>query len=339
VKRALRRLLILTLSLLLAAVLGEVIVRGFDPLGVSQYTDMQRYLREFILLEPRFGDRLFGQRPATTVAFRDFTIATNDLGLRGPAVAMPKPAGTTRILFLGDSVVLGWGANDDATFVRRAQAELDRRNPGRRVECVNAGHNMFDTTQEAALLKDLLAGGLEPDAVILVFVYNDILLTRDEIKAYTEAAASAKAPGWLARQWMTVRTEWFVGLNNLWTYLSVVSSGAEKNDRTALVAKAMDGDAPGWQACRQALLAIRDECARRKIPFAVLDHTEPTQIPQLEKLCHEEKIRWHPFRFTAEEVARPIRHSAADPHANALGHELFLGKLRPALRELGLATD
>ena len=73
-------------------------------------------------------------------------------------------------------------------------------------------------------------------------------------------------------------------------------------------------------------------CAQRGIPFDVLDSTEPGQLPHVQEFCKEAGIRWHPFRFTKEEAALPIRRSASDPHANRLGHELLLAKLRPLLR-------
>jgi lysophospholipase L1-like esterase len=330
--RALRKAAILAFSLLASAAVLEGVIRVFDPLGLSHFRDMGRYLPELCELRP--GDRIFAQRPGRDVAFRGFSIKTNSLGFRGPELEVRKPPGTKRILFLGDSVVLGWGAREEDLFVRRAEEELRAAHPGQRIECVNTGHNQYDTTQEAALFDEALAAGVDPDAVLLVFVYNDITLTRDEKRRLEEAATRA-AParsGPLSAAWTWLRTVPFQGLNALWTYLSFTSSGAEQNDRDAAIAAALAGDAPGWRACRDALRHIASTCAERRIPFIVLDTTEPGQLPQVEEWCKESGIEWRPFRFTEEEAQLPIRRSASDPHANRLGHDLLLRKLRPILQ-------
>jgi hypothetical protein len=81
---------------------------------------------------------------------------------------------------LGDSVAFGYGVDDEVTFVRRWEQELNAKGPGR-FEVVNTGHLMDDTMQEYALLRDE-GMRLQPDLDLLVFVVNDIEPTRDHVE-------------------------------------------------------------------------------------------------------------------------------------------------------------
>jgi hypothetical protein len=97
----------------------------------------------------------------------------NTRGLRGPEVAIPKPAGTFRALVLGDSVVEGAQVAEDATMAGRLRAELATLAGGRRVETVNAGVAGFGTGQQLLFLeREGLA--YQPDLIVLVFtIAND----------------------------------------------------------------------------------------------------------------------------------------------------------------------
>ncbi|MFN7146386.1 MAG: SGNH/GDSL hydrolase family protein [Myxococcota bacterium] len=67
---------------------------------------------------------------------RTYRVSTNTLRLRGPEIG-PKPAGTKRILALGDSVTHGWGVTEEEAWPARLEAELRQR--GAAVEVINAG--------------------------------------------------------------------------------------------------------------------------------------------------------------------------------------------------------
>lgn len=67
---------------------------------------------------------------------RTYRVSTNALRLRMPEIG-PKPAGTKRILALGDSITHGWGVAADEAWPARLEAEL--RDRGAAVEVINAG--------------------------------------------------------------------------------------------------------------------------------------------------------------------------------------------------------
>jgi hypothetical protein len=119
----------------------------------------------------------FYHRPGVSgwVRTDEFTsfVKFNTQGLRGPEVAIPKPAGTFRALVLGDSVVEGAQVGEEATMAGRLRQELASVAGGKRVEVVNAGVAGFGTGQQLLYLeREGLA--YQPDLIVLVFtIAND----------------------------------------------------------------------------------------------------------------------------------------------------------------------
>lgn len=88
-------------------------------------------------------------------------------GTRGPEFQTEKPAGTIRILSLGDSRTFGWGLNDEETYSRRLEQLLQQHvGAGKKVEIINAGVNAWSYSQMQVYFRE---EGLRfrPDFVIL----------------------------------------------------------------------------------------------------------------------------------------------------------------------------
>lgn len=104
----------------------------------------------------------------------EVTIKTDAHGLRddyNDADVPPKPAGTTRMLFLGDSFTLGYTVAREDLFVDLVEeAWLDE---GRKVEIVNAGTQAYSTDQALVWLAEHGAQ-FDPDVVVLFPYENDI---------------------------------------------------------------------------------------------------------------------------------------------------------------------
>ncbi len=331
--RLLRRVGLAVAAAAVAVAAGEILVRVANPLGVSQFDDMLRYNTQLCLLAG--PPRILKHKPAARIDFFDFSIRTNALGLRGDEIPEPKPAGERRLLFLGDSVVLGWGAREEDLFVTRLERALNENaSAGERYRCVNAGHNLHDTVQEAGVLEEL-GDRIQPDAVVLVYVGNDVVLTSKLWEQFSSLPAPDRWTRWIG--WL--RGVPLRGWSGLLTYWQTIASGAEEARFAEAVGAALDAE--GWRSSHEAILRIRDWCAARGVPFLVLDHTNPAaagrpaDIPGLAPALEAAGIPRFEFHFTPEENARPIRHSASDPHANAAGHALLLEKLRPAIRSIG----
>ena len=333
--RFLVKLVIVTLvTLIVTAFVIEGGIRLFDPYGVSHFSDMPRYFSELCqLVGPPL---IIRHKPNAVLELRHFSMRTNALGFRDRELAAEKPEGELRILFLGDSVLMGWGVNRGDHFLTLTEAELnDHASKGRSFRLVNSGHNQFDTFQEHALL--LEKGDLvNPDMVMLVFINNDVIPT---IRTYEKLVAqSLEARNAKKTRWTTVSgsvkgflRKVFRGINDLTAYYET-KSDLEVSFHD-LKARDLYYDEEGWSRAKHALIGIKSWCDQREIPFIVLNHTLPDtgegepEVPSLVPLLEEQHIPWFPFHFTKAEYARPIRNSSSDAHANELGHELLRDKL------------
>src|SRR5262245_39441623 len=55
-------------------------------------------------------------KPGSHYEWQGIPVDINSHGLRGPETTYDKPAGTFRILNLGDSVAMGWGVREEDTY-------------------------------------------------------------------------------------------------------------------------------------------------------------------------------------------------------------------------------
>ena len=88
-----------------------------------------------------------------------------------------KPAGTLRVLALGDSHTQGYEVRQDATYARGARALPQRQ--GKKAEVLNAGVSGFSTAEATAYLEDE-GHRYQPGVVVLGFYANDF---EDNLKA------------------------------------------------------------------------------------------------------------------------------------------------------------
>ncbi|TMQ57951.1 MAG: hypothetical protein E6K72_03140 [Candidatus Eisenbacteria bacterium] len=109
-------------------------------------------------------------------------VRIDSLGLRFREVTRSKPAGTYRILGLGDSFAFGHGVAADSGFYAVAERALDARSRaagGPRVEIVNTGVGKWGTAQEYLYLTRE-GFGFEPDAVALAFCIDNDFANNEE---------------------------------------------------------------------------------------------------------------------------------------------------------------
>jgi lysophospholipase L1-like esterase len=106
----------------------------------------------------------------------DYVFRANKLGLRGPDIPLAKPAGTFRIVVLGDSFVAGYGVAEDHLLTALLERELSqhRTDPGARVEVVNVGRVGTSTIRELDLYESL-GRKFQPDLVILAYYLGNDL--------------------------------------------------------------------------------------------------------------------------------------------------------------------
>src|SRR5262245_8344319 len=118
------------------------------------------------------GIRSWTEHHSLRPGYSDQNFHTSSFGLRTPEVAVPKPAGTFRVLLLGDSFTFGYGVKEDEGFARVLERQL-RRDANRPIEVVNAGVISYCPLLEYLQYVHHL-NLLEPDVVILNFDMSDV---------------------------------------------------------------------------------------------------------------------------------------------------------------------
>lgn len=193
-----RTALIVVISLAVALLLAEGLVRLADALG---WVDLSPSLAELAVPaqledqvdvdattaesgplyvgDPNLHHRMasnwsgfFPEEIVQAVGRSQIPIRTNSLGLRSPEIERAKPAGTFRILVLGDSVTFGWSLRGEDTYASQLASLLSTLRPNQRIEVINAGVSGYGTWQELRWLQE--AGlSMDPDVVIVQAHLND----------------------------------------------------------------------------------------------------------------------------------------------------------------------
>lgn len=112
--------------------------------------------------------------------------ATNELGWRDDPIALPKPAGTFRILCLGSSTTEE-GITNSQTYPNLLEFLLNRDFPGHRIEVINCG--VPGTSSAAHVLRYSEYLDLQPDLVLIYEGINDVLRNSLLEWRYLEAPA------------------------------------------------------------------------------------------------------------------------------------------------------
>ena len=122
--------------------------------------------------------------------------------LRGKRFAIPKPAGTVRVVCLGTSSTWGHGIDETSglDYPSLLGDALRERMPGVPIEVVNAGVSGASTPRLLSFLREVLLG-FEPDIVVFSLSYNDAtFLTRFDEQGWIETLSEPGAHvGWLDR--------------------------------------------------------------------------------------------------------------------------------------------
>lgn len=174
------------------------------------------------------------------------------LGLRDDDVSRAKPAGTERIVAIGDSFTFGVGVQQRDAWTEVLQRRLGERR-GHPVEVVNAG---FASGHDPTMYEEWIAGAglaLDPDRVIVALCLNDIderirLYAYKEHRPATILGRPSALAEVLARLWRRAR-------------------GAPLVRRD--YARFVDDDHERWGQCRRSLENTRDTLAAAGVAFTV----------------------------------------------------------------------
>ena len=293
----------------------EILGRILDPLGISYYPEMAKYLDTLILEEP-IGYR---NRPRLQGKFFGTAVKINSLGMRDREVSAPT-AKEFRILILGDSVPFGVGVQYEATFPHQLEKILNTQFQGM-IRTLNMGVPSYNTEQEWIQLQTL-GITLQPSLVILLFVSNDI-----EPKMWV----FDKRQVWYAN---LAQRSYATSLLFI-LYREVKRLASKKISLTGLIPVAEAGEIAWyhyhlgdkrWQATDQSLTAMNTLLRRYQIPFVVFTYQEADfilnllhQVSERENFPLINLIPWQDPRWSNQDPHQYVN-SYVDQHPNAVGH-------------------
>ncbi len=303
-----------TAAVVIAIALLEIVLRAFDPVGISYFWEVRRYQESLVRGVPY----TYIHAPQARDRFQGFDVRMNSLGLRSPELGA---SGRRRLLILGDSVVFGWGVAQDQIVSAQAQRVLDERAPGS-WEVVGAGVVSWNTRNEFEFLVEE-GDRIGAAAIALIVTSNDVVphdegrtaVAIDSLRAEFAAAATRtpRAYRWLVAHSYAIATAHYLR-----------RARAVASDRPEKFCDASPASSRDASLAMESMAAYCRERGIVLVPFLFLDPVSP---------C------WELFegvlaRNGLEARALPVvlrdqgyRNSAVDPHPNAKGHRLMAEKI------------
>lgn len=337
------------IALTLAAGEATLWLAGF-PNGIQIHESDLRAYDDDLVYRLRPDATLEGKR---TPYFVHPAIHTNSMGFRDHEFVLPKPAGTFRVLSLGDSYAFGWGVALEETYAKRLEHALRTDAPAAHAEVLNAGVPSYESWRELRVL-ERTGPVLDPDLVLCQVADNDL---GEEGAGWKHA--DLRLPAWGVRAGRSSRLVTLA--------ITLVSSGLEGlrelRARGAGADTVARSDA-ALTAYMRGLAEENDSSFTRNEPWTegiVRNYVRMNELAHGAFLCllvpnryqstaegyHESALTILATRLTRQGV-RAINLCAylrahrgepltlADTHPNARGHQLIADTLAQYLRETGL---
>lgn len=313
-----RRIVMLFGSLVISAVLAEFAVRTIEPLGLSYYEASTRYHLDKVADPELF----YRHRSSFRAEYAGVEYAFNELGFRGESL-VPKVAGEFRILFVGDSVTLGWGVAATDSFVQRVAGLLGAGD--REVRAINGGCGSYNSAQELAFTQRYVPA-LAPDLVVLTYVENDAEAHPGTFDPRARVALAGKSPPEQLR--LLAGGSWVYRL-----FEHVLLHGGDQH--SAFAVRGAD-----WNRSFEAVGAMARTCREHGVAFAVVVwrlESSPFSDSILAQVREVGRSEGFPVGDAAEafagEAVSDLVISPIDTHPNRAAHERLAGYLAQFLRE------
>ena len=310
----------------IAVLCMEVAVRAFFDDGMQFDLEMWKYALEVkgISSDPLIGHN---HRPNRQAFLMGVQFDTNSKGLRDREFSYEKPPGRLRIMMLGDSFTVGWGAKFDETFPKRIERMYADR--GIQAEAINTGVGNYNTIQE---VEYYLREGYKynPDIVVLNFTFNDA----------EPIPVSSPPPIILRICYSCIFVEGRID--------SVLREFGDKRDWADyyLGLYGDDGQAKGWLDAKAyiAKLASFTKAHGTKLLIASMPELHDVQHYRLQRItdlvreaADENDVPFVDLLPYVQGVPSPeLWVTPPDPHPNGLAHKLFAEGIFDALEKLSV---
>ena len=311
------------LATLLTLGLLELVLR-WTGFGVhSLMEEMQLYGRMLVT-----DDGGYLRHPArSSFLSQGVTLRFNSLGMRDDEPVVPKPPGTFRVLFLGDSVTLGPGVEQELIFPARVRALFAGR-----IDVVAAAVAGWNTLAEERFLRRHIAE-LAPDLIVLLYVTND----NDPSESFRVLRESATRLSTRLYRALVLRSrlfEWaaFVYQTRLERPDPVgVRRYAVRQRKLKAAGMPFSPDDRGWLKSRAALGRMATLARRHGARLVIFMQNQLNRPPERMALMRLEEVGrevdvpvFDTWSFLAGHHPVSLMNDAfRDPHWNAQGHALY----------------
>lgn len=291
----------------------------------------------------RHPDLVYELKPELNGTFQGGLVQTSSQGLRDREYATRKPAGTVRLVGLGDSVMFGWGVDQHETYLEVLERRLNEESAGgRRFEVLNFAVPGYNTAMEVAAFEHK-ALAFDPDVVILQFLNNDLRLPHfmqvprdvsswrrsflfELIGRRLGAASSRRSDGLLSRDLEELPEEERQEVRGRHRPLAGKAAFTRAMDRLAELTRAA--------SIAVIVLRLSDRQAHHQLVDEAIARHGFHAVTAAEYFSAH--LRDSGLPHTAETWGKTFWVSRQDHHPNALGHELYAAAIWDALGELGL---
>jgi lysophospholipase L1-like esterase len=325
------RIIPLILSLLIGLFAIELYARWYYGRPTMHFgLEMWKYART-LKLRAENAEMSHRHRPNAEAFLMGVNVKINALGLRDRAeITKAKPPATYRIVVLGDSTTLGWGAPFESLYCKVLERSLNSNPPSARwpkYEVINTGIGNYNTAQEVASFKERWLA-LEPDMVFIAWYIND--------------AESTPRP---SGNWLAYHSYGYAWISA--NFDSALRNVGANKDYRKYYNDLYAPEQPGWIKSQAAFGELAQICKARNLPLHIL------LIPELHTLAgnYEFKNIHQAIREVAKKhgagvldlidafpaTGDPKQYWASpeDAHPNGIANELMGARLDAVLRAEG----
>lgn len=259
-----KEILAVIISLAIFFLCGEFLIRLYLRNKLIYDVEMARYAMS---LKADSSNPLIGHvhKPNKTARLMGVTVSSNSDGFRDKEYPLQKKD-KYRIIFLGDSLTLGWGVEKEDIFKAILEREINKRFP---TEIINFGTGNYNTEQEVNLF---LEKGLKynPDMAVVFYFINDAEATPKKSRLWFLAHSRI-----ITFYWSRINAF----INN------IIPSRSFKGYYAGLYQE----DNEGWIHTKRAFLELKDVCKKKRIALRVV------LLPELHDLVNQPFKREYDF--------------------------------------------
>ena len=235
----------------------EAYVRILETNGQNFDIEMWRYAKDLKRVSdiPGAGHE---HVPNAEGVYMGVPVTISSAGWRDDEHPREKPANTTRIMMLGDSVTFGWGAPPDGVTSHVLENLLNAAGDRHGYEVINTGIGNTNTSMQTAMF---LARGrsYEPDVVVLNYFINDAEETPERKGNWLIDHSYAAV--FVASRFDMLMRRYFGRGSWLDYYRALYEPGQ-----------------PGWREARAAFGRLADYCRENGIALMVAHYPELHQL-------------------------------------------------------------